>query len=1242
MKAWLLDVNYVHAKKAIRLLLKINGKSIRAYHKHEPYFYLKPKAQGQDNTNGENGKADAFASTIEQLKKIQAYDGEKNYNLERIEPVERLLEGKKTTVLKLVVAHPGLVPKFQDLVRHFGETYEYNILFTRRYLIDRQLTPSSPVDVEFEQKNGLRWVTSIQSIPSEEMPPANVLAFDIETYNPHGMPDPKRDPMIMLSYADAQENKVVTYAQPPRTESFVQNVATEKDVLERFAQVLREKHTDILCTYNGDVFDLPYVTERSFQTRAATHFGRDHAPAKSKRLGMRNVTSLGGRIHFDVYNTVFFLNYIGATKLQRMTQLSAYEGLLGKTKADFPKDQIVAAWDNKGQPLTDLIEYSRQDAVAAYELAQYCLPLFYALGKVTGTTLFDASRFSSGQLVEALLLKKAFDRGEISPNKPTAEEVAARTAEPIQGAYVKLPQAGVYENMAVYDFKSLYPSIIISHNIDPSTLDCDCCRGVGEAHVSPMGHRFCKKRVGLIPAMLQEVLTTRFALQKQMKNLNTDSAEYKQLYGKQWALKILANSTYGVLLYPRFRWFRRECGESVTAYGRQYIQDTIAKAEKEGFGTLYGDSLTSDRFVTLQDEKGQVQIKNVEELFNDYAARMQTRGKKEIVFPKGVRALSVHPDTLETSWKPVNEVIRHKTDKPIVRVRQKFGETIVTTDHSLMTKQGNRLVEAKPEQMKAQPMYKVNEIPAVQPYDHLDVYSVVKGYAHEAVYKGRKVRSVARADDAHVYFNWTQRKKPVKVRRFIDLNTTAGESLCRLLAAYIAEGSSSTPETTSSRWGASIASSDVSWLEQLQYDYNQLFGNVRTCIVRATHGTRELTYSNDGMAYKTIHYVDNTHKLQMMNQLSAVFFKRFCGQKSTGKKLPDFIYHASRDLQELFLEQLIKGDGSHSVNKKLGYSKKYIEKNFSYTTRSLQLISGLTFLLTQMGRTYSIQYRASKKAYTLKTSDKHNERLNTKITPERYEGYVYDLSVEGTHTFVDSCGQILLHNTDSIFLQYNGKTKEDVLQFAKTVNATLPESMQLELEDFYPRGIFVSKKQGETGAKKKYALINEDGKIKIRGFELVRRDWSKVARNTQRSVLEILLKEGDVKKAADLVRTVVTDLKEGKTPLEDCVIYTQLKKKVANYEIKSPEVGAVIHARKNGVNVPEGATVAYVITTDGGGGASEAITEKARIVELAKNYDPEYYINNQVLPAVLKILGSLGYDKDSIKIKGTQKGLGDW
>ncbi|EQD40451.1 DNA-directed DNA polymerase, family B, conserved region domain protein, partial [mine drainage metagenome] len=103
--------------------------------------------------------------------------------------------------------------------------------------------------------------------------------------------------------------------------------------------------------------------------------------------------------------------------------------------------------------------------------------------------------------------------------------------------------------------------------------------------------------------------------------------------------------------------------------------------------------------------------------------------------------------------------------------------------------------------------------------------------------------------------------------------------------------------------------------------------------------------------------------------------------------------------------------------------------------------------------------------------------------------------------------KVLYGDTDSVMMLLNGKTHESAVEFAADFNSKLPESMELELEDFYRRGIFVGKKaeQKSSGAKKKYAMISYDGRVKIRGFELVRRDWSKIARETQRKILDSIL-----------------------------------------------------------------------------------------------------------------------------------------
>jgi DNA polymerase elongation subunit (family B) len=199
--------------------------------------------------------------------------------------------------------------------------------------------------------------------------------------------------------------------------------------------------------------------------------------------------------------------------------------------------------------------------------------------------------------------------------------------------------------------------------------------------------------------------------------------------------------------------------------------------------------------------------------------------------------------------------------------------------------------------------------------------------------------------------------------------------------------------------------------------------------------------------------------------------------------------------------------------------------------------------------------------------------------------------------------------------------------------------MELELEDFFVRAVFVGKKHEKdpAGAKKKYAMLSTSGRIKIRGFELVRRDWSKIARDTQRNVLEAILKEGSAEKAANIVKEVVQRLRSGTVPLGELAISTQLRKSIDKYDSKSPELSAAKKAVEAGVKSKdevEHAVISYVITSHGG-----SVSDKAELEEMAKDYDADYYINSQVMPAVMKILKELNYNEDELKNLGKQKKL---
>jgi len=191
----------------------------------------------------------------------------------------------------------------------------------------------------------------------------------------------------------------------------------------------------------------------------------------------------------------------------------------------------------------------------------------------------------------------------------------------------------------------------------------------------------------------------------------------------------------------------------------------------------------------------------------------------------------------------------------------------------------------------------------------------------------------------------------------------------------------------------------------------------------------------------------------------------------------------------------------------------------------------------------------------------------------------------------------------------------------------------LDYEGFYPAGIFVSMKAGESGAKKKYALIDEKGVIKIRGFESVRRNWSFIAKDVQQNVLGIILREHDAMKAKAFVREVVERMRKNKVPLEKVVIHTALSKGTSGYASIGPHVAAAQRMEAKGLTVGAGSVIKYVVIKGKG-----RIRDKVRLPDEAKqeDYDGEYYITNQIIPGVERIFAVLGIKVDDL-LSGTKQ-----
>ena len=222
--------------------------------------------------------------------------------------------------------------------------------------------------------------------------------------------------------------------------------------------------------------------------------------------------------------------------------------------------------------------------------------------------------------------------------------------------------------------------------------------------------------------------------------------------------------------------------------------------------------------------------------------------------------------------------------------------------------------------------------------------------------------------------------------------------------------------------------------------------------------------------------------------------------------------------------------------------------------------------------------------------------------------------------------KIIYSDTDSIAFLQNDKSKKEILEFLEKINNDLSGIMELDLEDFYARGLFVAKRGVKTGAKKKYALIDENGKIKIRGFETVRRDWCQLTRNLQSEILTKILIDGNGKKALEILKYNVKQLKERKVKLGDLTIRTQLRRELNEYLTEGPHVIAAKKMEAKGISIHSGMLIEYFI----GNAPGKRIGDKVFLTDEKEKYNIDYYLEKQILPAVDNIFDVFGVDVKSI------------
>lgn len=460
--------------------------------------------------------------------------------------------------------------------------------------------------------------------PSEgewaKMAPLRILSFDIECAGRKGVfPEATQDPVIQIA------NVVTRYGE---SKPFVRNVFcmdtcslivntqifefdAEEKMLMAWRDFLEKVDPDVIIGYNIANFDFPYLLDRAKHLKCERFPFLSRLPStrsyaketnfSSKQMGNRDTkaTNIHGRLQLDLLQLI-----------QRDHQLRSYtlnsvcSHFLGEQKEDVHHTMITELYNGTPESRRRLAVYCLKDAYLPQRLMDklLCLVNYTEMARVTGVPFNYL--LARGQQVKFIsqLFRKALERHLVIPNLQSEA-----SDEQYEGATVIEPLRGYYDvPIATLDFASLYPSIIQAHNLCYTTLlKKEAVEKLGmkkdeDYIVTPNGDMFCtaKVRKGLLSTILEELLTARKRAKKDLA-VETDPFKQAVLNGRQLALKISANSVYGITGATVGKLPCLAIASSTTSYGRQMIEKTKEVVEKHyttanGYShnaeVIYGDT----------------------------------------------------------------------------------------------------------------------------------------------------------------------------------------------------------------------------------------------------------------------------------------------------------------------------------------------------------------------------------------------------------------------------------------------------------------------------------------------------------------------------------------------------------------------------------------------------------------------------------------------------------------------------
>jgi len=566
----------------------------------------------------------------------------------------------------------------------------------------------------------------------------NVMNFDIETEVAGSFPNPNvaAEEIRAISASCSRDGKVHVFAfkpgyKPARNVEFHLS-PDEPHMLEDFLNWYCKPFymPDVITGWNIDTFDIPFLVNRIYRM-----LGEDSVKRLSpwNSVSKRKITAFGREQDTFEFMGVQQLDYMNVFKKfggqtygnQESYSLNHISHIvLGESKLDY--SDIGSLNELYEQDFQRFIDYNVKDVelINRMEAKLGYLDIVYTLAYMAGVNYVDTMKTTP--VWDAIIFRRLARINVIPPSGGNHLKAS------FPGGYVKEPQVGMHNWVMSFDFASLYPNLIIQHNMSPETLTShkidldpnDIIAGqsqntVPNTAMAANGHTFRTDKIGVIPELMRELYSQRKIVKtqliekkKELESTSGDTSNLKTqislLNNMQMAIKILLNSGYGAISNTHFRYFDLRIAEAITLSGQYYIQYAESVINKELASLL---NIKKDYVIAMDTDsivgESVIEVGGKKLTIAEYYDSLNTKFLKADCFneqfvKEGDYALtpSISADG-HLQKKSITSVMKHKVKKQMFRIYTKHGSVDLTDDHSIIVKnlKTGLIEEKKPSQL---------------------------------------------------------------------------------------------------------------------------------------------------------------------------------------------------------------------------------------------------------------------------------------------------------------------------------------------------------------------------------------------------------------------------------------------------------------------------------------------------------------------------------------------------------------